>query len=241
MESVPKSCSKPWRLASLRTPILIGKKHVLERNLVACGLEMELTIIRSPEEAVDAKGVAVLEAGTLKPDDYAFGQSSAESGHAVCHWREVAVGLAATGEVDGWVMAPIDSGSLAAAERDAEEFLPEEAYLLRLSGPLRIVPLSEHILLSEVAASVTLEKLVKVIHLVDDNLRRWGISAPRIAVAGINPHASFPEDRERVLPGVEQARAEGIDVAGPIAPDSVFRHLIEDKYDAVVTMYHDQG
>lgn len=225
----------------LCTPILIGAKHVLDRTLAACGIEMPLTVLRSVEQAEEVSGVAVLEAGDLDPHDYDFGRSSSKSGDAVWAWRQMAVGLAADGKIDGWVMAPIDSGSLKAAGRSADDFLPEESYLLRLSGPMRIVPLSEHILLSEVAESVTPEKVSHVIHLLADNLHRWGIAEPRIAVAGINPHAMFPEDKERVLPGVERARADGIDASGPIAPDSVFRHMVDGKYDAVVTMYHDQG
>lgn len=225
----------------LCTPILIGAKHVLDRTLAACRIDMPLTVLRSVDEAEEASGVAVLEAGDLDPHHYDFGRSSAESGDAVWAWREVAVSLAADGKIDGWVMAPIDSGSLKAAGRSPDDFLPESSYLLRLSGPMRIVPLSEHIPLSEVAASVTPEKVTHVIRLLADNLHRWGIPEPRIAVAGINPHAMFPEDKEKVLPGVERARANGIDATGPIAPDSVFRHLIDGQYDAVVTMYHDQG
>ena len=227
--------------SKLCTPILIGKKHVLDRTLAACGIDLPLTLVGSADEADDAEGIAVLEVGTLEPEHYDFGRSSRESGDAVWAWREKAVALAEQGATQGWVMAPIDSGSLKAAERSADDFLPEESYLLRLSGPLRIVPLSEHIKLSEVAASVTPDKVVHVIHLLNDNLERWGLKAPRIAVAGINPHAMFDEDKERVLPGVERARAEGLNVSGPIAPDSVFRHAVEGKYDAIVTMYHDQG
>lgn len=229
---------EPKRLC---TPILIGRKHVLDRTLAACSIDLPLTVIGAVDEAEAAEGIPVLEVGELEPDDYDFGRSSRASGEAVWSWRQTAVGLASSGATDGWVMAPIDSGSLAAAGRRAEDFLPEEAYLLRLSGRLRIVPLSEHIKLSEVAAAVTPDKVAHVVGLLDDSLKRWGIPAPRIAVAGINPHAMFDEDRERVLPGVERARSAGIDAAGPISPDSVFRQVIEGRYDGVVTMYHDQG
>lgn len=225
----------------LCTPILIGARHVLDRTLKACSLDLELSNIESVDQAEQVPGIPVLEAGKLKPEDYDFGRSSAESGQAVWAWLKRAVELASSGQTDGWVMAPIDSSSLKAAGLQAEDFLPEEAYLLRLSGPLRIVPLSEHIKLSEVAEAVTPQKVAHVIGLLDESLRRWGIAAPRIAVAGINCHAMFDEDRERVLPGVEQAKAKGINATGPIAPDSVFRHLVEGRYDGVVTMYHDQG
>jgi 4-hydroxythreonine-4-phosphate dehydrogenase len=77
--------------------------------------------------------------------------------------------------------------------------------------------------------------------MLDANLRKWGLKKPRIAVAGLNPHALFEEDREEIAPAVKAARSQGIDASGPVAPDSVFRMTLEGRYDAVVTMYHDQG
>src|SRR5262249_16657229 len=69
----------------------------------------------------------------------------------------------------------------------------------------------------------------------------WGLPKPRIAVAGLNPHAMFEEDREEVAPAIKEAREQGVDANGPISPDSVFRMALGGKFDAIVTMYHDQG
>jgi 4-hydroxythreonine-4-phosphate dehydrogenase len=103
------------------------------------------------------------------------------------------------------------------------------------------VPLTEHVTLSDAIAAATPERIFEVIALADKTLRRWGFAQPRIAVAGINPHAMFPQDRERVGPAVERARAAGLDAQGPLVPDAVFRQCIAGQWDVVVTMFHDQG
>ena len=83
--------------------------------------------------------------------------------------------------------------------------------------------------------------MTKAITQLNEALKTWGIAKPRIAVAGLNPHASGKEEEQEIKPGVEKAAAQGIDVTGPIAPDSVFRHCIDGLYDVVLAMFHDQG
>jgi 4-hydroxythreonine-4-phosphate dehydrogenase len=95
--------------------------------------------------------------------------------------------------------------------------------------------------LRQVIDVITADLVAKAIGQVNDAMRSWGIARPRIAVAGLNPHATGDEDRLAIAPGVERARAAGIAVEGPIAPDSVFRQCIEGTYDMVLAMYHDQG
>ena len=77
--------------------------------------------------------------------------------------------------------------------------------------------------------------------MADAARRGGGFEKPRIAVAGINPHAMFPQDEERIGAAVEKARARGIDAHGPLVPDAVFRQCIQGQWDVVVTMFHDQG
>lgn len=227
----------------LCVPLLIGKRHVVERHARACGIPLEIATVVAPADARRVAGLSLLESGELRPEDYRFGQSSVASGHASWNWFEKAQELCRTGELDGWVMGPINSESIISAGHltDINDLQPKGTYMLRVNGPLRIVPLSEHILLRDVADVVTPAHVMKVIRLLAGNLKKWGIPGPRIAVAGINPHASFAEDIDKIAPAVAQARAEGWNVWGPIAPDSVFRQTLEGRYDAIVTMYHDQG
>ena len=113
--------------------------------------------------------------------------------------------------------------------------------MMRISGKLRVVPLTEHVSLSDAITMATPERILQVIEMANASLRAWGFEKPRIAVAGINPHAMFPQDQERVGPAVEKARARGIDAHGPLVPDAVFRQCIQGQWDVVVTMFHDQG
>jgi 4-hydroxythreonine-4-phosphate dehydrogenase len=230
-------------LGDLCVPVIIGQKHVLERTARACGLDFPVSVVANVEEADTAPHAALFECGELRPQDYELGAASVPSGLASWAWFEAAQALSAAGKLDGWVMGPINSDSIISAGimDDINNVQPKGTFMLRMSGPLRLVPLSEHIALRDVSDDVTPGKVLDVIRLVGTSLRAWGLPQPRIAVAGINPHASFAEDVEKIAPAVAAARAEGFDVSGPISPDSVFRQTIEGRHDVVVTMYHDQG
>ena len=111
---------------------------------------------------------------------------------------------------------------------------------------LRIGHVSTHCSLREACSRVKKDRVRDVIGLVDDALRRMGIPRPRIAVAGLNPHAGEHglfgmEEIDEIIPAVEDARQAGIDAVGPLPPDSVFSEALGGLYDAVVAMYHDQG
>ena len=194
-----------------------------------------------PRRTRDA--IRVLDPGDLSAGDYTVGQPSAAAGRAVVEWIRLGERLGAQRKIDGLVLGPVDSSSLklSGVVKDIDELQPPGTFMFRISGSLRAVPITEHIRMRDIVATVTPERIVPVIRMLDENLRRWGIAKPRIAVAGLNPHAMFEEDREQVAPAVAEAKRLGIDATGPISPDSVFRMVLEGRYDAVVTMYHDQG
>jgi hypothetical protein len=114
---------------------------------------------------------------------------------------------------------------------------PGESYLLLASGPLRVAHLTDHLPLRDVSALIAAELITRALHQLNAALRQWGIAQPRIAVAGFNPHAKGLEDETQIAPGVAQARVEGIDVVGPVSPDTVFRQGIEGRYDLILAMY----
>jgi len=97
------------------------------------------------------------------------------------------------------------------------------------------------VMMRDVPAMVTKENVLHVITLVGTQLRQWGVPAPRIAVAGLNPHAMGVEDSAEIAPAVAAAREQGFDVTGPLSPDAVFRQASQGQFDVVVAMYHDQG
>jgi 4-hydroxythreonine-4-phosphate dehydrogenase len=112
---------------------------------------------------------------------------------------------------------------------------------------LRVVLVTIHIPLCQVAKSLTIQNILQTIGLTRDSLvRRFGIPCPKLAVAGLNPHAGentmFGDEEEKIImPAVEVARKQGFDIDGPLPPDTVFFHAVNGRYDAVICMYHDQG
>ncbi len=243
----PEVCVKAiasGELQSLCHPLLIGDLDAVKQAAAISKLAVPITRVDSAEGAAAvAKGIAVLDPGSLAAGSYSFGKASVASGNAVLEWISIGKELGEKGRIQGMIMGPVDSDSIkmTGKVKDIDDLQPQDTYMLRISGALRAVPLTEHIRFRDILATVTSENVLKVVQLLDQNLRRWGLPKPRIAVAALNCHALFEEDREILKPAVEKAKSLGIDARGPISPDSVFRMCIEGKHDAVVTMYHDQG
>lgn len=230
-------------LAGLCRPVLIGDLGVVRRAARICGVGVRFAAVSDPAQALPAGTLAVVDPGGFDVAGCNFGEASAASGNAVLSWVERGETLGREGRLQGLIMGPVESASLKATGRvlDIDELQPRGTFMLRMSGKLRVVPLTEHVPLTEAVAAATPERVLQVLELIDATLRGWGFSRPRIAVAGINPHAMFPQDQERIGPAVERARARGIDARGPLVPDAVFRQCLSGQWDVVVTMYHDQG
>jgi len=111
---------------------------------------------------------------------------------------------------------------------------------------LRVFFLSRHVSLREAVAKVTKDRLVAVIERVAHNMARLGVSRPRIGIPGLNPHCGDgglfgTEERDEIVPAVEEARKKGIDAIGPVGADSIYHLGFEGNYDAIISLYHDQG
>jgi 4-phospho-D-threonate 3-dehydrogenase / 4-phospho-D-erythronate 3-dehydrogenase len=224
--------------------IAVGSAHALGAAAVICGSTLRFRAIDDLAAATFDDGtIAVLDDGALPPGAHAFGTASAAGGRASFGWIQRALDLAERGQIDGCVIAPIDrtSWNLAGIVGATEEMLPPDTWLLRVTGRLRTVPIAEHVPMREVPDTVKRELVLRVIRLIAEKLERWGFVAPTIGVAGLNPHCVGPEDRDEIAPAVADARAAGLDVTGPVSPDAIFRQALDGRYDAVVTMYHDQG
>lgn len=156
---------------------------------------------------------------------------------------------------DAVVTAPISKEAWALAghgefpghtELLAARFGAERAAMMFEAEQLRVILVTTHIPLSEVARAVTAERVLDVIEMGHEACVRLGVARPRLAVCGLNPHAGeqglLGDDEQRVIvPAMERARAKGIDVAGPFPGDTVFNAAVKKRYDMVVAMYHDQG
>jgi 4-hydroxythreonine-4-phosphate dehydrogenase len=132
----------------------------------------------------------------------------------------------------------------------AEEFWPAEpaeAVMMLASAALRVVPVTIHVPLKDVPALLTIDRIVSTVRIVAAALKSdFGIASPRLAVAGLNPHAGEDsalgtEERDVVVPAIAALRREGLNVTGPHAADTMFHDAARRTYDAVIAMYHDQA
>jgi 4-hydroxy-L-threonine phosphate dehydrogenase PdxA len=231
-------------LAGHCLPVLIGDVQVVRMAARIAGVSLPVVALAQHDVGQIGPGrISVLDPGGFDASGLRMATVSAANGHAVLAAMKLGADLGRQGLIQGLVWGPVHTDSMKATGLivDIDDLQPAGTFMLRLSGPLRLVPLSEHVPLVKAIELVTPQSVLALVRLVDGTLRSWGWAAPRIAVAGVNPHAMFEDDHLRIDPAVKAARAEGISVDGPVAPDSVFRMAMEGRYDAVVTMFHDQG
>jgi len=165
-----------------------------------------------------------------------------------------ATDMALAGEVDAIVTAPLNKEAMnmggysypGHTELLAEKAGTKNYAMMLISGNLRVVHVTTHIPLRLVPEKVTKERIVTTIEVAYDAARKLGIEAPRIAVAGLNPHSSDgglfgDEEKTKIEPAIAEVKMRGLNVEGPISPDTVFGKALGGLYDVVVAMYHDQG
>jgi 4-hydroxythreonine-4-phosphate dehydrogenase len=201
-----------------------------------------------------------LDLGNVDLGRLVRGRVDPMAGKAAYEYVARAVDLALAGEIDAVVTAPLNKEALNAAgyhfaghtEILAHLCQVRDVAMMLVSGGLRVSHVSTHVSLREACDRVKKERVLRVILLTDEALRRMGIASPRIAVAGLNPHASDgglfgTEEAEEIAPAVQEAQARGLQVEGPLPPDTVFYRAVKgheigrSPFDAVVAMYHDQG
>jgi len=183
-----------------------------------------------------------------------LGRASAAGGHAAVSAVREAARLVAAGDGDALVTAPVSKEALRLAgypwpgqtEMLADLCAASDLRVLLLGGPLRVVHVSAHRSLREAIEAVTPAAVLRTVELADGIGRRLLGRPPRIAVAGLNPHAGEhgilgEEDERFIRPAVEQARSRGIDADGPLSADTLFPRAAAGQADLVVAMYHDQG
>ena len=243
--------------AEAHRAVVVGDAERLAQALdvVGVGGRLRLRSVAAASEAVFEPGVVnVIDLHNV-PAGLRWGELSSVAGEAGYAYLEKAARMALAGEVDAICTAPInkeawrDAGLPHPGHTEALASLcgVERFAMMLVNHKLRVVHLSTHSSLLEAVSLATEERCLEVIDLVASFLReRASVSEPRIAVAGINPHAGEngmlgSEDRLRLAPAVEAARGRGIRVSGPLSPDTVFARGAAGEFDAVVAAYHDQG
>src|ERR687893_1445287 len=233
---------------------VVGDPAMLERAARLVGLPIRANVIAEPEEAAFEPGsVDVLAVGGL-PEDLPFGALDARAGDAAFRYVERATELAGAGRVGAIATAPLNKEAMHLAghkypghtEILAELTSTEDYAMMLVTDELKVIHVSTHVSLSEAIERVRPERELAVMRLAHDALRKLGVQNPRVAVAGLNPHAGEnglfgKEDAEYIAPAVEEARERGIEASGPWPPDTVLMRARRGEFDVVVVQYHDQG
>ncbi|MDB5351614.1 MAG: 4-hydroxythreonine-4-phosphate dehydrogenase [Planctomycetota bacterium] len=263
----PEVIARAWGESPLRTlarPFVVGDAEILRRAVAWVGGTAEVVSIAEPETAEPSfHSIPCLDASDQRLDDVPVGRVDARAGRAAYDFLITAADLALAGRVDAITTLPLNKESLSAAgiahpghtEILADRCGVRDHAMMLYLGPrdeldepgLGVIHATLHVALRRVFDLLTIESVREKIALADRSLRPLTRGRPpRVAVAGLNPHAGehglFGEEEGTILaPAVELARREGIDVTGPIAADTLFVRAIAGEFDAVVAMYHDQG
>lgn len=197
--------------------------------------------------------INVFDPHPISVEDITIGQVITVGGKCAFLYVKSAIGFALGKKITSVVTAPLNKEALHLAGYNYAghteifgEFAHGDSYAMLLwSDKLKAIHVSTHISLRE-ACNVTKQRIIDVIRLADDTLKKTGYTNPRVAVAGLNPHAGEnglfgDEEIKEITPGIEACKAEGINVTGPIAPDTVFLRAYKGEFDIVVAQYHDQG
>ena len=234
--------------------LVVGDAGMLKRAAQLVGLPLEINEIPEPEDAAFTPGTAdVLQVGELPPD-LPFGELDARAGDAAFRYVERATGLASAGRVAAIATAPLNKEAMHLAghgypghtEILADLTGTEDYAMMLVTDELKVIHVSTHVSLREAIDRAQPERELAVIRLAHESLKKLGVESPRVAVAGLNPHAGENglfgrEDLEKIRPAVKAALDEGIDASGPWAPDTVMMRARQGHFDVVVVQYHDQG
>jgi 4-hydroxythreonine-4-phosphate dehydrogenase len=234
--------------------IFVGDPLVMEDAFSALGADMWVRRVSSIDDAVFADGTLNVLASSRLTDLPPVGRVSAISGQAAFDAIVTAIWLARDVRVGGIVTAPIHKEALAAAglhypghtEILADHGGATRVAMMLANEDIRTVLVTIHCSLAEAISRGDFAAQMNAIRLAHDGARSLGIAHPRIAVAGLNPHAGegglFGDEEIRFIrPAIEAARAEGIDASGPWPGDTVFMQARKGRFDIVVAQYHDQG
>lgn len=236
-------------------PVVIGDAKIMERAVKIVGASALVHRVTSMTGVGQTSGVIdVLDLNNL-PADLPFAKVDARAGKAAYEYVAKGVEMAMKNEIDAIVTAPLNKEAMNlggyhyAGHTEILGALSgtKDYAMMLVGGPLRVIHVSTHVSLREACDRTKKARVLKVIELADESCKLLGLSQPRVAVAGLNPHAGEgglfgTEEIEEIIPAIEAAKEKGICVSGPIAPDTVFyRTAIKGHFDIVVCMYHDQG
>ena len=234
--------------------VVLGDLSVLTRSAQELGLNIALAGW-CPGQPLPKDALAVYELSSLSAQDVHWGTPTRKSSQAMVRYIQQAVALIQSGILAGMVTCPIskeamhDAGYLYPGHTEMlAELTHSPRFMMMMAGKtLKVTLATIHCRLSDVSRQLTQNHLQDIIRMTDRSLKAdFALPAPRIALAGLNPHAGEnglfgDEEKNIITPAILDLRKDRIDVSGPYPPDTVFYTAVSGAFDAVVAMYHDQG
>jgi len=240
---------------SICRPVIIGDVDVISQICQITKLNLRINPIDKVDEGEYCYGsLDVLDMNNVDINKLVYKKVSKMAGKESLDYIYKAIDLAMDKEVQAVVTGPIHKNAINLAgcsyaghtEIFAERTHTRDYAMMLVEGNFRVVHVSTHVSLRQACGLVKRNRILTVIGLANSAMKGLGIENPRIAVPGLNPHASdeglFGDEEEKeIIPAIDMAKKEGIQVDGPVPPDSIFVKLRGGKYDVSLAMYHDQG
>jgi len=253
----PEIIVKLFNQASLSTwsgCIVYGDVQCLSAASKRLGLTMPIHTLVSPTAEIQPATIPVFQACEPVSTNLKLGIVCPQAGKAAYQCVQRAIDDALSGVIDGIVTAPLNKQAIHLAGIDFPGHTEILAHrcgdipvaMMLANDAIRVVLVTIHIALAEVAQTISVELEVQAIQMAQRVCQQFGIQKPRIAVAGLNPHASeagkFGNEEAKIIePAILLAQQQGIDVSGPWPGDTIFSRARQGEFDVVVAQYHDQG
>jgi len=237
-------------------PFVFGDREVLSKTIEMLGLTTTVEVFEKiPEEGYLPQRIFLSPLSQLEVDSFRFGKPDTKCGEAMVKYVEEAVKWVRSGKLDAITTCPINKKAINAAGHPFSGHTELLAHLVKansvammfLGSRWKIVLVTTHLPLKEVSQYITFDRILSTIRMTDEGLRKYfGMTHPRIAVLGLNPHCGEDgllgeEEKMEIIPAIAEARSQGMDVEGPFPADSFFNFTRRTPFDAVISMYHDQG
>jgi 4-hydroxythreonine-4-phosphate dehydrogenase len=253
-EIVAKACALD-KVTDAADVIVIGDLKVMERAIRIVGTDLTINVVEKPEEGDYRRGILnLIDLNNIDQSEFSFGTVQAMCGKAAFAYIKKSIELAMNDEADAVATTPINKESLHAAQvpyiGHTEIFgaltgTPDPLTMFETNG-LRVFFLTRHKSLRDMLDDITKDNIKACVKESLAALRRLGVTEGTMAVAGLNPHCGEHglfgwEEVNEIAPAVEELKAEGYPVEGPIGADSVFHQAAIGRYNSVLSLYHDQG
>jgi 4-phospho-D-threonate 3-dehydrogenase / 4-phospho-D-erythronate 3-dehydrogenase len=236
-------------------PILIGNESIIKKAIAIAHVTLKTNKITEVSQAMFKHGtIDIISIEVPAVDEIRFGEVSSKAGDVAFRAVKKAIELAMHGDVDGTVTGPINKEAINKAgyhfsghtEIYSHFTMTPKYAMLLAEGNFRVIHVTTHVPLRKACDLVKKDRILEVIHLLNDGLKQLGIPNPKIGVAGLNPHSGDgglfgTEEIDEIIPAIEEAKNKNILVEGPIPADTLFAIAYGGKYDGCVAMYHDQG